>query len=217
VLGRFFVLLQMKDIQKAIGAEEILVGVSFLIEEKEKVALVGVNGAGKTSVFRIITGEWQADDGEVIGAGGMRVGYLPQLNDEVDLENLSEKNFSLYDALDSVFLPLKKMEAEIRGLEAAMANLSGEKLQSALARYDNLSFRFKDEGGFEAESRLKGVLRGLGFSEQQWAQPFSQLSGGQRRHKLARGSRKRFIKFQRDNNRRIARQIFYKKTRHENT
>jgi ATP-binding cassette subfamily F protein 3 len=186
-------LLQIKEIKKAIGVEEILTDVSFLIEEKEKVALVGVNGAGKTSVFRLLTGEWQADDGAITKSSGIKIGYLPQLqrnnsksdppvNDEADDESLH--GFSLYDALDSVFLPLKKTETEIRALEAEMGKLSGEKLENALKRYDALSFRFKEDGGFECESRLKGVLRGLGFSEEQWRQPFNQLSGGQRTRAL---------------------------------
>lgn len=173
-------LLQMKDVTKSIGAEEILAGVSFMIEEKEKVALVGVNGAGKTSVFRLITGEWSADSGAITKSGGIRIGYLPQLNEKVNEDSFSGGAANLYDALDSVFLPLKKMEAEIRSLEKKMGELSGERLEDALKRYDNLSFRFKEEGGYESESRLKGVLRGLGFSEAQWQQPFSSLSGGER-------------------------------------
>ncbi|MDR0272498.1 MAG: ABC-F family ATP-binding cassette domain-containing protein [Clostridiales bacterium] len=179
-------LLQMRDVQKAIGVEEILADVSFIIEEKEKVALVGVNGAGKTSVFRLITGQWTADEGGITKSGSLRIGYLPQLNDDAvsyfDAEN--SENLSLYEVLDRVFLPLKKMEAEIRSLETAMGGFSGEKLDETLRRYDTMSVRFKDEGGFETESRLKGVLRGLGFSESQWRQPFGQLSGGQRTRAL---------------------------------
>jgi len=166
-------LLQMKSVAKAIGAEEILTDVSFMIEEREKVALVGVNGAGKTSVFRIITKEWEADDGEVSKRGGVNIGYLAQLEDE-------SESGTLYDALNSVFFPLRKMESEIRALEKEMGALTGEKFNETMTRYDNLSFRFKEAGGFETESRLKGVLRGLGFSENQWTQDFSSLSGGQR-------------------------------------
>ncbi|MCL1878845.1 MAG: ABC-F family ATP-binding cassette domain-containing protein [Defluviitaleaceae bacterium] len=168
---------QMKSVAKAIGVEEILTDVSFMLEEREKVALVGVNGAGKTSVFRIITGEWQSDEGEISKRGGIKIGYLAQLNEEASAD---EDAFTLYDALNSVFLPIRKMESEIRTLEKEMGALSGEKLTEAMKRYDNLLFRFKDEGGYEAESRLKGVLRGLGFSDEQWTQGFSSLSGGQR-------------------------------------
>jgi len=178
------VLLQLREIQKSIGVEEILSSVSFIIEEKEKVALVGVNGAGKTSVFRLITGEWQADEGTMSKATGLRVGYLPQLNDEVSATGTSSSDIeagrTLYEVLDSVHAPLKKMEAELRTLESSMGALKAVELENALKRYDTLSVGFKDAGGYETESRLKGVLRGLGFNEKQWVQPFGQLSGGQR-------------------------------------
>ncbi|MCL1884911.1 MAG: ABC-F family ATP-binding cassette domain-containing protein [Defluviitaleaceae bacterium] len=181
-------LLQLKNIQKAIGVEEILTDVSFIVEEKEKIALVGVNGAGKTSVFRLLTGEWQADDGAItkggIRTGGIRIGYLPQLNDETAVDFYEENHPNLYDALDSVFLPLKKMEAEIRSLEARMSGEKDGELEKTLKLYDKLSIRFKDEGGFEIESRVKGVLRGLGFGEERWKQSFNQLSGGERTRAL---------------------------------
>ncbi|MCL1844682.1 MAG: ABC-F family ATP-binding cassette domain-containing protein [Defluviitaleaceae bacterium] len=165
---------QMKSVAKSIGAEEILTDVSFMLEEREKASIVGVNGAGKTSVFRIITGEWQSDEGEISKRGGMKIGYLAQM------EDAETGDLTLYDALNSVFLPLRKMESEIRELEKKMGALEGEKYGETLKRYDNLLFRFKEEGGYESESRLKGVLRGLGFSDAQWTQEFSSLSGGQR-------------------------------------
>jgi ATP-binding cassette subfamily F protein 3 len=76
------VLLQCNKLKKSIGVEEILNDVSFILEDKEKAALVGVNGAGKTSVFRLLTGEWTPDSGEIIMPQGTRVGYLPQLNED---------------------------------------------------------------------------------------------------------------------------------------
>ena len=175
-------ILQMKDVRKAIGVNEILTDVSFMIQEREKVALVGVNGAGKTSVFRLLTGEWKADDGAITRVSGLVVGYLPQLGiqNENDSSPNEEENRSLYEVLDSVFQPLKRMEAEIRSLESAMAKLEGDALESTLKRYDQLSFNYKESGGYEASSRLKGVLRGLGFSDSQWEQSFNTLSGGQK-------------------------------------
>jgi len=189
-------LLQLKNIQKAIGVEEILTDVSFIIEEREKVALVGVNGAGKTSVFRLLTGEWREDGGTITRSTGLRLGYLPQLtNEEITAAagenvthvgnphssaNMPDGSYTLYEALDSVFEPLKKMEQEMRGLEEKMATLQGEQLDIALKRYDKLSVNFSEMGGFESTSRVKGVLRGLGFSEVQWQQPFGKLSGGER-------------------------------------
>jgi len=178
------VLLQLKDVQKAIGAEEILQNISFIIEEKEKAALVGVNGAGKTSVFRLLTGEWAADGGAITKSSSMRVGYLPQLNNSTVVETPVDGSISLYDALDAVFIPLKDMEKNIREMEKDMGSLEGKELEENLSRYDNLINKFKDEGGYEMESRLKGVLRGLGFDEGQWGQSFDTLSGGQRTRAL---------------------------------
>jgi len=177
-------LLQLKDIQKSIGIEEILINVSFIIEEKEKVALVGVNGAGKTSVFRLLTGEWAPDEGVITKNASLRLGYMPQMTNEEITAAISadpdEDVLTLYEALDKVFDPLKQMEAEMRELEAKMANLTGQDLENALKRHDKLRSRFEDMDGYEATSRLKGVLRGLGFPESQWQQPFGKLSGGER-------------------------------------
>jgi len=177
-------LLQLKDIEKAIGISQILTSVSFIIEEKEKVALVGVNGAGKTSVFRLLTGEWTHDAGAITKSTGMRIGYLPQLSLDETTGDTEDSALTLYDALDKVFDPLKQMEAEMRQLETAMAGYSGQQLESTLKRYDALQLRFKESGGYETASRLRGVLRGLGFPESQWQQPFGKLSGGERTRAL---------------------------------
>jgi len=173
-------LLQLKEIHKAIGIEEILTSVSFIIEEKEKVALVGVNGAGKTSVFRLLTGEWTEDGGTITRSTSMRLGYLPQVNNEEVSATDGENKLTLYEVLDKVFEPLKDMELEIRKLEAKMATLEGHALESTLKRYDKLNLQFENLGGYEATSRVKGVLRGLGFAEKQWSQTFGLLSGGER-------------------------------------
>ena len=177
-------LLQMKDINKSIGVTEILGNISFMIQEKEKVALVGVNGAGKTSIFRLLTGEWQPDEGHITKPQGMTMGYLPQVN-SINIEETSQEDeTTLYDALDEVFAPLKQMEKEMRQLETQMAALQDDALASALKKYDRLSIDFKDQGGFEMTSRLKGVLKGLGFDESQWTQNFATLSGGERTRAL---------------------------------
>ena len=178
-------LLQLKDVHKAIGVEEILTNISFIIEEKEKVALVGVNGAGKTSVFRLLTGEWAADGGTITKGTGMKLGYLPQVtNEDVTAATAEDDALTLYQAIDKVFDPVKKMEAEMRRLETDMATYEGTQLESALKRYDRLNLAFEQAGGYQATSRLKGVLRGLGFPESQWTQPFGKLSGGERTRAL---------------------------------
>ena len=178
-------ILQLKDIQKNIGAEEILHNISFILEAKEKAALVGINGAGKTSVFRIITGQWQADEGDMIMSAGTTVGYLPQLaeTDPNLLESIPTHS-TLYDVLDSVFVPLKKMEAEIRSIEACMTTQTGEDLSISMDRYSTLTARFEAADGYSAASRVRGVLKGLSFVNDQWEQPFAELSGGQKTRAL---------------------------------
>lgn len=175
-------LLQCKNIKKNIGVTEILRDVSFIIEEKEKVALVGVNGAGKTSVFRLITNQWQADEGSIVFPGGIRLGYLPQLAEtekQPEIE-MPHPGSTLYEILDAVFAPLKKTEEELRTLEQMMATAENETLKQIMERYDKLTRRFAEEGGFESASRVRGVLRGLGFADERWTQPFGQLSGGEK-------------------------------------
>ena len=176
-------LLQFDGVGKSIGVLEILKSVTFIVEQGQKVALVGVNGAGKTSVFRLITGQWRPDSGAISAKNGMRLGYLPQLGEQ-DGGDEPDAGRTLYETLGSVFAPLKKTEARLRELEAEMAGLGGERLEAAMRQYDRLMAAFEEEDGYSAESRVKGVLRGLGFAESQWGQAFGTLSGGQKTRAL---------------------------------
>ena len=165
-------LLTCNNLQKSFGTDEILRNISFILEEKEKAALVGVNGAGKTSVFRLITGEWSPDSGDITFGTGVQIGYLPQIT------NLDTPR-TLYEELDSVFQPLRELEERIRKLESDMAVLKGSVLDTTMTRYGRLMEEFEEKRGYEANSRLKGVLKGLGFPESMWQQPMASLSGGQ--------------------------------------
>ncbi|MCL2708593.1 MAG: ATP-binding cassette domain-containing protein [Defluviitaleaceae bacterium] len=178
-------LLQCRNLSKSIGADEILRDVSFNLEAKEKAALVGVNGAGKTSVFRLITREWQADGGALTLAAGTRVGYLPQLNESgasggYDSENGTRQGVTLYAELDSVFDPLKKIEEELRQLEGRMGTELARELDSTMEKYSRLAQKFEERGGYEYSSRVRGVLKGLGFDEDEWGKEIRMLSGGER-------------------------------------
>ncbi|MCL2362192.1 MAG: ABC-F family ATP-binding cassette domain-containing protein [Defluviitaleaceae bacterium] len=178
-------ILQLKNIQKSIGVEEILNDISFILEEREKAALVGINGAGKTSVFRIITRQWQPDEGVMTMSSGVTIGYLPQLaeTDPNLIESIPTGN-TLYDVLDAVFEPLKKIEAEIRAIEERMTTQTGQALDASMERYSTLTARFESADGYSASSRVRGVLKGLSFTEDQWKQSFAELSGGQKTRAL---------------------------------
>ena len=160
-------------ITKAFGTDVIVRGVTFAIEEREKVAMVGVNGAGKTTLFRIITGELAADDGQVVVAQEARLGYLEQI------ATVSEEN-TIYEETLTVFDHLAAMEAEMRLCEECMGQLTGGALEDAMARYARLSQEFEHRRGYEYKSRARGVIKGLGFTEEEFNQPMGQLSGGQK-------------------------------------
>jgi ATP-binding cassette subfamily F protein 3 len=167
-----YLLLQCRELHKNIGTDEIVRNISFILEEREKCALIGVNGAGKTSVFRLLTGEWRPDGGEIMLATGARVGYLPQLTQ-------LESDAALYDELASVFAAVQRMESEIRAMEQEMGTLAGAALAQAMERYARLTAAYEEQRGYETDSRVRGVLKGLGFVEAEWKRPVSQFSGGQ--------------------------------------
>jgi len=166
--------LMCKNVKKSFGATEVLEDISFIVEEGEKCAVVGVNGAGKTTLFKIITGEDQADSGEVIIKNGMKIGYLSQTMGFMNPEN------TVYDELTSVFRELDALETAIRDAEKAMANLADEQLEKALERYNGLVATFEVQNGYEKESRLKGVIKGLNFAAEELELPVKLLSGGRK-------------------------------------
>ncbi|MDR1558644.1 MAG: ABC-F family ATP-binding cassette domain-containing protein, partial [Clostridiales bacterium] len=121
----------------------------------------------------MLMGELTPDSGIITKPKQMSVGYLPQLA-ELDSQN------SLYNELIQVFGKLMAMEQEMRDLERRMSFLNGDGLERAMAEYDKLTLLFEDQRGYEYESRVRGVIKGLGFSEDEWEQPIWQLSGGQK-------------------------------------
>jgi ATP-binding cassette subfamily F protein 3 len=163
-------LFRLSDIYKSYGGTEILRGVSFQINREEKVGLVGRNGAGKTTVFRIITSEESADSGEVHKLGNLKIGLLQQHVDFTEDE-------TVHTAALSAFERLHDIEAEMRHLEIEMAeNLSDEILE----KYAELQTEFEQADGFTYTARAEAVLLGLGFTKETWNLPTSNLSGGQK-------------------------------------
>ena len=166
-------ILACQSIQKAFGTDVILKNASFHIEDREKAAIVGINGAGKSTLLKIIMHQLDPDSGDVILAKGKTIGYLAQ-HDAVSSEN------TIHDELLSVKAELLAMEKRIRELELEMKSLSGEALESVLETYNRLNSQFERENGYAIQSELTGVLKGLGFTEEDFTKKVSTLSGGQK-------------------------------------
>jgi len=166
-------ILSCNHINKAFGTDQILSEVSFHIEDQEKAAIVGINGAGKSTLLKIIVGELSADQGEVVLSKGKTLGYLAQHQD------LSSEH-TIYDELKEVKRPIIEMEQQIRQLEIQMKDAKGEELEQMLSTYSRLNHIFELENGYAWQSEITGVLKGLGFGEDEFTKEVSTLSGGQK-------------------------------------
>ncbi len=166
-------ILSCQNICKSFQEKNILKNVSFHIEDQDKAAIVGINGAGKTTLLRIITGEITADEGNVTLSKNKSFGYLAQ-HQSVDSNN------TIYNELLTVKQELIDLEARIRETELEMKTASGETLERLMAAYSMLTHRFESNGGYSYRSELVGVLKGLGFSEEDFSKSISTLSGGQK-------------------------------------
>lgn len=168
------IILSCSDLSLSFGVKKVLEQISFTIQEKDKVGLIGVNGAGKSTLFKLLTGELAADSGDVFISKSLRIGYLHQ-NTGLD----STK--TLWEEALHTFAPLIEMENKLRVLESRISEAAGsESLDSMMKEYDTLSASFSGQGGYEYLSRTRGILKGLGFAEEQHHLPVAALSGGQK-------------------------------------
>lgn len=166
-------ILACQNISKAFGTDEIIQHASFHIEEYEKAAIVGINGAGKTTLLRIIMGELEADSGDVILAKNKTIGYLPQ-NPDI------EGNRTIYEEVLSAKEELISMQEALVSMEKKMSSLDGSELEAFLDSYNRLNTEFERQGGLSYKSEITGVLKGLGFAEEEFGKHMQELSGGQR-------------------------------------
>lgn len=168
------IILSCNNISFSYGTDIILNSVSLRLQQGEKAGLVGVNGAGKSTLFKIITGQLKQDSGEIFISKDLRIGYLEQSSG-------LESDNTIWDEMLVTFSPLIKMENRIRQLATEMAGEKDESsLNSMMKEYDGLLERFSREGGYEYNSRIRGVLKGLGFEESQFGLHIRALSGGQK-------------------------------------
>lgn len=166
-------ILSCQNIAKAFNEKVILKDVSFHIEDHDKAAIVGINGAGKTTLLRIIIGEIPADSGITTLAKGKTLGYLAQ-NQNVNSEN------TIYDELLSVKADVIALEKQLRETELAMKTADEAYLNQLMENYTKLNHAFESANGYAYKSELVGVLKGLGFEEQEFDKSISTLSGGQK-------------------------------------
>ena len=166
-------ILNIQKISKTFPGNEVLRGVSFHIEENEKAALVGINGAGKSTLLKIIVGEMQADDGAVILSKDRTLGYLAQYQDLTG-------DATVYEQLMQVRQDILDLLRRMENSERKMSHLTGEDLENEMASYARIQEAYERLNGYAYKSEVVGVLKGLGFTEEDFGKKVSTLSGGQK-------------------------------------
>ncbi|MFC2684106.1 MAG: ABC-F family ATP-binding cassette domain-containing protein [Limosilactobacillus oris] len=169
------ILLQTNDVERRFGADVLFHNINLQIQEHGRTALVGRNGAGKTTLLKMIAGITSPDEGTISKAKDLSIGYLAQ-DQGLDSQN------NIWAELDTVFADLHKEEQAIRDLEKQLATLdaTSDQYSRVMEQYDRLQGDFKKRGGFEYESRMRGILTGFGFGEEYYDTPVNALSGGQK-------------------------------------
>ena len=165
--------LSCQNVGKAFHEKQVFKNCSFHIEDHEKAAIVGINGAGKTTLLRILTGELDADEGMVVWGKDVSFGYLPQ-NAQV------EGSRSIYDEVLEAKKDVLLLEEEIRSCELQMKQAEDSALEALMEKYPQPTHRFEQADGYSCRSEVTGVLKGLGFTEEEFSKQVSTLSGGQK-------------------------------------
>src|SRR5438552_16096751 len=164
-------LFRLSDVHKSYGSQDVLRGISLQINPGEHVGLVGRNGAGKTTIFRLVNGDETPDRGDVVRARGLKLGLLAQ---HVEFDSGS----TVHESALAAFGHLQQLEHEMHELEHRMAD-AGDDLEKILSRYSDLQHEFEREGGFEYSAKAEAILQGLGFDREAWQMETEKLSGGQ--------------------------------------
>lgn len=166
-------ILACHNLNKSFGDQLIVKDGSFHIEDREKAALVGVNGAGKSTILKMIVKEEPIDSGEVVLTRGKTLGYLAQ-------QQKLESGRSIYEEVKTAKADIIAMEHQIRTIEHELKSLNGEELEKRLETYNRLMSQFEAQNGYAYESEITGVLKGLGFGEEDFNKMTDTLSGGQK-------------------------------------
>lgn len=167
------IVLQTKDLGKSFGIQRIFGDVNIVIQDKEKVGLVGPNGVGKTTLLRCLTGEEQPDEGEVALGDSISIGYMEQIPD-YPLE------ITLFEAALDSFSDILSMREKLNNLEKAMSQATGKELDKTMASYGRLTEEYERANGFGCEAMTRRVLSGLGFNEEDFSRVLGSFSGGEK-------------------------------------
>jgi len=171
------IVLQVNQIHKSFGAEEILSGAKLEVQHRDRVALVGRNGAGKSTLLKIIAGEMSYDSGDITMPKDLSIGYLEQQSD-------LNSDATVWQEMMKIFAHFRDQEAKLRELEAAMANPDiyndAERNAKVMKEYDLLQTNFKDAGGYQFEADTRAVLHGMKFYPEDYEKKITSLSGGQK-------------------------------------
>lgn len=168
-----FMILACQNIAKSFGTDVIIHDASFHIEEHEKAAIVGMNGAGKSTLLKIIMGQMKPDSGAVTISKGKTIGYLEQHQEITG-------DATIYSTLLEEKRDLLNMEQRLRSIEEEMKHQNGEALQTLMTDYNRISTEFERRNGYSIQSEVIGVLKGLGFTEDEFDKQVCTLSGGQK-------------------------------------
>ncbi len=168
-----FMILSCQNIEKSFGTKTVLSKINFHINEYEKMAIVGVNGAGKSTLLKIIVKELLPDQGEVILAKNTTLGYLAQHQDFTS-------QLTIYEEMLKAKESILKLEERIRSIELEMKRASGEELHALMEEYNRCTQEFEQQNGYACQSEITGILKGLGFTEEDFSRTAQTLSGGQK-------------------------------------
>ena len=163
-------LIECSNIKKSFQGTDLLTDISFKVDDHDKIAIIGVNGAGKTTILNILIGEESYDSGDLFKSRDLNIGYLKQHHD-------LDMNKTIYECALEVFASLIQIENRMRELESMMSYDHSEQVMN---EYDSLTQRFNEKDGFSYPSRIVGVLKGMGFVEEDFQKYVHELSGGQK-------------------------------------
>lgn len=165
-------IVNVSNISKSFGEKQIIKPSSFTLDDKEKIGIVGVNGSGKTTLLKMLVGELSSDSGEINIAKNTRIGYVSQLH-------IEDENESIYQEMLKARVDILELEEKMDSLHTAMDKLIGSELDDAIEEYEKTHNEYDFIGGFGYSSRAKGILKGLGFSEEDFQKQVAVLSGGE--------------------------------------